>query len=50
LVELVQHLRGQIHVHPLDGMNHLATVGEKAGDVLALVGQPRNGLGASSPW
>ena len=44
-VQFVQHGRGEIDIHALNGRHHASRVGEEAGDVLAAVGAPGDGLG-----
>jgi hypothetical protein len=38
LVELLEHGGGEIHIHPLKGMRHLAAVREETRHIFASVG------------
>jgi hypothetical protein len=44
LIEVLQHLRGEIDAHPPDGIHHLSA-GEKSGDILTLIRHARDGFG-----
>lgn len=37
-IKLLQHARRDVHVNPLDRLNHVAFAPEESGNVLALVG------------
>src|SRR5260370_9004939 len=43
-LEFFQHGGAKIHVHTLDGFSHLAGVGEKARNVLAVIRHPSDGF------
>ena len=47
MIQLFQHTGRDIHIYALNGLNHAALTLEEAGNVLALISQPCNGIGRS---
>src|ERR1019366_5447632 len=47
LIQFLQHAGGNVHIDALNRLNHAALALEETGNVLALIGQPRNRIGGN---